>query len=153
MARRLSLLFFVLALSSLPCGAEARNSWLSETLGGGLFCLDQLNQQFFVDWLTKEYGSPTKHDGQAFWFDLRGVKLFGATLRYVFVGDGTSAYDFIGATFEEPQSDLKADVDGYRGRSVEFEKREYGYESKTGTKIVADPDGGGSKMYCAINVR
>jgi hypothetical protein len=131
--------------------AHAVDSGFSETIGGGLFCLDEIDQNFYINWISLRYGPPQKREGQAYWFDVTGEKLFGATLKYLFVGDGTSAYEFIGAVFEDAPADLVKKIGDYQGRKVAFQMNADGYASKTGSRIITNYDGG-SKMYCAKKV-
>lgn len=79
-----------LAMAAGACSQEAP---LPATLGNAILCLDDLAPGYFYNAMGQH---PYKIENGAYWFKT-SAQLLGVPLTEVFISDGSSRYDFVGA--------------------------------------------------------
>jgi hypothetical protein len=84
----------IIGLAMATC-VWSQGSPLPTTFGTAILCLDDLAPGYFYNTM-RQYQRPYKIENGAYWFKSSG-ELFGAPLTEVFISDGSSRYDFVGA--------------------------------------------------------
>ncbi|OIR02325.1 hypothetical protein GALL_156970 [mine drainage metagenome] len=130
-----------LCLSSIVSAAP---SHFPVVIGSALTCRDQINVDYFNDYMKTFFGNPAFFAGGANWWKV-SESIFNSPVEYVFVGSGL---DFIGATFKDNPEKLIANVRDSMG----MEYRQTGIEKweapTSGVLIKYYDKNASSKMYC-----
>lgn len=139
--------FAKLTLLTLLCVngmALAAPSHFPIVIGSALVCRDQINVDYFNDYMKTYFGKPAFVSGGATWWKVND-SIFNSPLEYVFVGYGQ---DFIGATFKDNPEKLLSNVRDSMG--VEYRKTgAEKWEAPTSGVLIKYYDKNtSSKMYC-----
>lgn len=119
-------------------------------VGHALLCMDQLNSNFFYDYVKTFFGPPYKKEDGAYWFRAdNNTYLWGTKVTEILVGDLTSEVEFIAAVFATSPETLTTNVAQNMGiRYQALDHSQYPVrESKLGSRIIYAVNQ--SKMYCA----
>lgn len=119
-------------------------------VGHALLCMDQLNSNFFYDYVKTFFGPPYKKEDGAYWFRAgNDTYLWGTKVTEILVGDLTSEVEFIAAVFATTPETLSTNVTKNMG--IRYQALDYTQypvrESKLGSRIIYANQQ--SKMYCA----
>ncbi len=127
-------------------------STFETSVGPALLCQDHVDPGYFYTYLKGVAGAPIKREGGAWWFVLQpGSTLWGEPVNYVFISDGSSDYDFIGAALSNPPEMVAEALK--KARILSGWKFEGGPGKQpvrvapTGSRITYD--GRASRIYCA----
>lgn len=97
-------LTLLLALAVPSAGAAPTT--FGTIIGNGLQCRDQIDNQYYYDYLLGAFGPAYKREGGAYWFKTDGT-LWGIQISEVMVSDDTSALVFLGAVAEATPEKLE----------------------------------------------
>lgn len=97
-------LALLLALAAPSAGAAPTT--FGTIIGNGLQCRDQIDNQYYYDYLLGAFGPAYKREGGAYWFKTDGT-LWGIQISEVMVSDDTSALVFVGAVAEATPEKLE----------------------------------------------
>lgn len=92
------------ALLALP--AAAAPTTFGTIIGNGLQCRDEINNQYYYDYLLGAFGPAYKREGGAYWFKTDAT-LWGVQISEVMVSDDSSALVFVGAVAEATPEKLE----------------------------------------------
>lgn len=130
--------------------AMAAPTTFGTQIGHALLCMDQLNSNFFYDYLKTFFGPPYKKADGAYWFRVdNNTNLWGMKVTEVLVGDLSSDIEFIAAVFDTKPETLSDAVTQHMGiRYQALDHSAYPVrESNKGSRIIYAVNQ--SKMYCA----
>ena len=134
---------------AIASGVGAQDSTFSTTFGTAILCLDDLAPGHFYNTLRLRQ-PPYKIEDGAYWFKST-EQLFGAPLTDVFISDGSSRYDFVGAVSSLSPVELAAVVSvaapaGGSFKRLNRTERYSIFVSRTGSEIAYHGKKG--KIYC-----
>lgn len=150
MARKpVFLLWGVLALAPAPLIAAPTT--FEPVIGNALLCRDQIDPDYFKDYLTRFYQNPYKTEGEAYWFKPDpDQKIYDMEMADIFVSTEDSRYSFLGVIFRET-------LDSARKKMLEMKGIEY--LPFSGDKALRSAQGSflieynttQSKLYCVVH--
>lgn len=136
----------IVGLAIATC-AWSQDSTFSTTFGTAILCLDDLVPGYFYNTMRQR---PYKIEDGAYWFKT-SEQLFGAPLTDIFISDGSSRYDFVGAVSSLSPSELAAVVSAAAPAGGSFKRlsrtdRYSIFVSPTGSEIAYHGKKG--KIFC-----
>lgn len=125
----------------------AQGSNFSTTFGTAILCLDDLAPGYFYNVMRQR---PYKTEHGAYWFKTT-EQLFGAPLTEIFISDGSSRHDFVGAVSSLTPDELATVISAAAPAGGGFKRlsradRYSVYVSRTGSEIVYH--GRKGKIFC-----
>jgi len=149
-ALRLLPLAVAILAGAAPAQAQDRPpSTFGPVIGSALLCRDQIDNQYFYNWLASHFGVPYKHEGGAFWFRTGEATLWGAPVSEVMVSDDTSELVFLAAVAEVPPDQLEQSIRGAAGvKHVAADSSQYPLRVSAPGSTIAYYNSK-SKIYCA----
>ncbi len=137
------------ALALAAGAAAAVPTTFGTIVGNGLLCRDQMDNQYYYDYLVGALGAPYKHEGGAYWFKSEGASLWGIGIPEVMVSDDSSAFVFVGAVAEAtPEKLEQAIIEQVGVHYVKIDSSAFPVrEARPASRIVYFDIQ--SKIYCA----
>lgn len=134
---------------AIAVGAGSQGSTFSTTFGTAVLCLDDLAPAYFYDTMRQRH-PPYKTEHGAYWFKT-AEQLFGAPLTEVFISDGSSRHDFVGAVSTLSPAELAAVISAAAPAGGGFKRlsrtdRYSVFVSPTGSEIAYHGNKG--KIFC-----
>ena len=116
----------------------------SIVVGSALVCTDQVNSDYFNEYMQRYFGKPSQVWGGANWWKVE-EKLFNSEVQYIIGGLGQ---DFIGATFKDIPENLATKQKGYLGMNFRQMEAEKWVSATSGIIIRYYDQNTPSKLYC-----
>jgi hypothetical protein len=136
--------------AALPLGVSAFElpTHFSNTIGSALLCQSQIDSYFFTDYMNTYFGKPTKTEGGAYWWPMKGT-LYGTKLDSIFVSQESTTSVFIGAVFIDPPETLLQNILNSTGIIFKATQDPEKWSSSSFSVIVKyHQEQTPSKMYC-----
>jgi hypothetical protein len=133
----------LLFVCGYACAAKTAPSDFSTVIGHALVCQDQVESGYMRQYMSKHFGKPEFVSGGASWWRVDNF-LYGASVKYVFVGDGMN---FLGATLMDPPESLIKKIAKETG--IAYTPKGAGHWVGNGGHLLKFNDRATpSKMYC-----